>query len=268
MRGKLVIFSALLLLVLTTLLVPTLLGAVGFLPPEEPRAIAKHYLRLTYNPFNVSLWTASPEAVSAIVWDYRGLDTLYETMVFYVAILAALMLYSEILGAKDVIGGVGLSVVVKRATVIAMMAIIAVGASTVLHGMVTPGGGFQGGAIMAVAPIIAIITFSRYFADRSGLRYSHYIIMRSLALAAIILLPILPVLMTLGNAFLFQNQAKPMSPFSYPSRVAGLPAGGLVLLLNLFEGVAVFSAFALAFIILLYSEALTKKALEGEDVGY
>lgn len=268
MRVRDAVFILLMIFIASILLIPTLFGAIGSIPAEDLRPIAKQYLYLTYNPYNKSLWTASPEAVSAIVWDYRGLDTLYETMVFYTAIVIALMLYSEVLGQKDIIGGKGLSFIVKRGLSITMIAIIVIGASTILHGMLTPGGGFQGGAIMAVAPVIALVVFSRLFVDRSRLTYTHYIILRGLALIGIITIPILPIVITLGNAFVFQNQAKLLSSFSYPVAVLDVPMGGSILFLNIFEGIAVFTAFTLAFAILLCSEELSKKPIEGEDIGF
>jgi multicomponent Na+:H+ antiporter subunit B len=268
MKLRDVLFIALIIFVTFILLIPTLLGSIGATPPGDLRNIAKLYLYLTYNIFNKSFWTASPEAVTAIVWDYRGLDTLYETMVFYTAIIAALMLYSEILGQRDVVGGIGLSFIVKRGFSIALLAIIAVGFSTVLHGMLTPGGGFQGGAIVAVAPVIALIVFSRKLFDYSKLSYRFLVALRSLALTGIVLVPLIPLALTLGNGFIFQNQVKTSASFSYPSTIIDVPMGGSLLLLNLFEGIAVFTAFMLAFIVLLYSEDLSKKPLEGEDIGY
>jgi multicomponent Na+:H+ antiporter subunit B len=268
MKLRNIFFIALIAFITFILLIPTLLGSIGVIPPKDVRDIAKLYLYLTYNQYNRSLWAATPEAVTAIVWDYRGLDTLYETMVFYTAIIAALMLYSEILGYRDTVGGIGLSFIVKRGFSIVLLAIIAVGFSTILHGMLTPGGGFQGGAIVAVAPVIGIIVFSRRIFDYSKLSYKYLVALRSIALIGIVLTPLIPIIVTLGNAFIFQNQVKVLARFSYPSTIIDVPMGGSLTFLNTFEGIAVFTAFMLAFLILLYSEDLSKKPLEGEDIGY
>ncbi|MEM1541958.1 MAG: sodium:proton antiporter, partial [Ignisphaera sp.] len=91
------IFDILLIVIILLVLIPTLLGGIGPLPPREIRPLAKAYLNSTLNIYNKDLWTASPEAVAAIVWDYRGLDTFYETIVFYTAIVSCLILYREIL---------------------------------------------------------------------------------------------------------------------------------------------------------------------------
>ncbi|MEM2453065.1 MAG: sodium:proton antiporter, partial [Ignisphaera sp.] len=81
------IFITLLIVIMLVMLIPTLLGGIGPLPPGEIRPLAKAYLNSTLNIYIKDLWTASPEAVAAIVWDYRGLDTFYETIVFYTAIV-------------------------------------------------------------------------------------------------------------------------------------------------------------------------------------
>lgn len=248
--------------------IPRIRGAIGPIPPENLRKLAIVFLNTTFNLFNKMLWTASPEAVAAIVWDYRGLDTLYETIVFYTAIIGCLALYREVLGKVDISKGEGLSFIVKKVTAIAMAGIAVVGASTVLHGMLTPGGGFQGGAILAVAPTVAIVVFSRLLIDKSRLTYGMAIAIRNMAIIGIVLVILIPFVFTLGNAFVFQNQPKNLSMFSYPSQILDVPMGGTIWFLNLFEGLAVFAAFYLAFKVILYSESTAKELIEGEDYGY
>ncbi|MDW8086034.1 MAG: Na(+)/H(+) antiporter subunit B, partial [Ignisphaera sp.] len=246
------VFIALIIFAIAILVVPTLLGALGPMPPPDVRYISMNYLNNTYNQFNQALWASSPEAVAAIIWDYRGLDTLFETAVFYAAIIAALALYREILGEKDVLRGRGLSVVVQRSTAISMVGILVVGFATVLHGQLTPGGGFQGGAIAAVTTVVAIVVFSRSVMDRSRLSYKRLLVIRNAALICIALTAIIPIAsLVFGNqiVFVFQNQAKAVSNFSYPQTVADVPMGGSIWFYNLFEGLAVVSAFSLAIMI-------------------
>ncbi|MEM4464127.1 MAG: Na(+)/H(+) antiporter subunit B [Ignisphaera sp.] len=265
------IFIASIVFAVTILAVPTLLGALGHMPPVDVRTIAIKYLNNTYNPFNQSIWTSSPEAVTAIVWDYRGLDTLFETAVFYSAIIAALALYREILGKKDTLEGRGLSIIVQRSTAISMVGILVVGFATILHGQLTPGGGFQGGAIAAVTSVVAIVVFSRLFIDRSRLSYKHLLVIRNTALVGIALTAIIPLIFQLFSnqtTFIFQNQGKAMSGFSYPHTIADAPMGGSIWFYNLFEGLAVVSAFSLAMIIVFYSEELSRKTIEGEESGF
>lgn len=269
-----ILFILLMILIFILTMIPSLLGAIGSLPPRDIRQLAKTYLNSSFNIYSKQLWTASPEVVAAIVWDYRGLDTFYETIVFYTAIIGCIILYREIIGKKDITKEEGLSIIVKRTTAIAIAGIMVIGISTILHGMITPGGGFQGGAIIAVAPVIAIVVFSRLIIDRSRINYSRAIIIRNIAIVCIALTAIAPLLIKLGNAFVFQNQSKAINilnksnTFSYPSQIFDVPMGGSIWFLNLFEGLAVSVAFLLAFSTILYSESISKEAIAGEDRGY
>lgn len=267
-KPKDIVFVTLLILTVIILVIPTLMLSIGPAPPGDLRRIAKVYVNNTYNAFNKTLWTASPEAVAAIVWDYRGLDTFYETIVFYTAIVSCLILYREVLGKPDVSKGEGLSIVVKRATAISFVGIVIVGSSTILHGMLTPGGGFQGGSIVAVAPAVLIVVFSRILLDKSKLTYRGAVLLRNIAIMGIALTALAPTLITLNKAFIFQNQAKPSSTFTYPGSILDVPMGGSIWFYNLFEGIAVFTAFYLAFKVILYSEETSRETVEGEDYGY
>src|SRR5512136_2629149 len=62
--------------------------ATGMIPQTDLRKLAEFYANNTLNINDKYLWSASPEAVTAIVWDYRGFDTLFETSVFFLAIIA------------------------------------------------------------------------------------------------------------------------------------------------------------------------------------
>ena len=64
--------------------------ATGVIPQIDLRNLASFYLQNTENISNKYVWAASPEAVTAIVWDYRGFDTLFETSVFFLAIIACI----------------------------------------------------------------------------------------------------------------------------------------------------------------------------------
>lgn len=265
------VFVSLLVAIVLALTYLTYSGGLGDLPPQDLRAIAKNYLNLTYNQEIPSLWAASPEAVTAIVWDYRGLDTLFETVVFYGAILAALTLFRSITKIPEFVISTGLSLVVKRVTAIVTLAILTVAASTALHGHLTPGGGFQGGAIASVAPLLLLVVFGKQFFIDRKVTYNKLLSLRNTSLALLgltsIALLILSFLTGL-EGFIFQNQAKITSSLSYPSYLLDVPLGGSLFFFNLFEFLAVVSGFTLVFIILLSKDDTLRRELEGEERGY
>ncbi len=265
------IFASLLVIIILALTYLTYSGGLGDLPPQDVRAIASNYLNLTYNQGITWLWTASPEAVTAIVWDYRGLDTLFETVVFYGAILAALTLFRSVSKVPEFVGSVGLSLVVKRVTAIVTLAILTVAASTALHGHLTPGGGFQGGAIASVAPLLLLVVFGKQFFIERRISYGKLLTVRNASLALLgftsVALLILGFL-TGTQGYVFQNQAKTVSTLSYPSYLLDVPLGGSLFFYNLFEFLAVASGFTLVFTILLSKDETLRKELEGEELGY
>lgn len=266
-------FASLALVLLTIGLgvVVTLGGISFFLPSPDVRSLARIYLETTFNTtFGIS--PLAPEAVTAIVWDYRGLDTLFETSVMFLAIVGALMVFrglSEELVMQHKVGEGGLSLIVKTVTRIIVVMITAVGASLALHGHLTPGGGFQGGATIAVAPMIMITTFSLYFLAKK-LAIKKAILFRSIGLAVIAITAYLVLVIALvggGYAYIFQNQAKVGSPYSVPSYIGDATVlGGTLLLFNVAETLAVAFGFVALFILISIPEVSAKEVVsKGEE---
>lgn len=87
------------------------------IPPQETnRWLANWFLTSTYNWENKEWWSGSPEVVTSILWDYRGLDTVYETSVFFFAIIGGLMLVRSVKIDKESLGIKGMSVISKTVT--------------------------------------------------------------------------------------------------------------------------------------------------------
>ncbi|ADV65115.1 Na(+)/H(+) antiporter subunit B [Desulfurococcus mucosus] len=230
--------------------------------PLEGICLPYFYLWTTYNPQLPSYTVNSPEAVTAIVWDYRGLDTLFETSVFYLALVAGIALARGIRYRLPSGGDRGLSVIVKTVSKLTLPMIITVGASIGLHGHLTPGGGFQGGATAAVAPMVAIIVFSVAFLVERGLSKENMLVLRSIGLTGIGLTAVLLFFVGLlygVNAYVFQNMAKPFSPVSFPWEVNGALISGTLWFFNLFEFIAVTAGFTIAFMLL----AMPEDSVEG-----
>lgn len=93
--------------------------------------------------------------VTSVVVDYRMLDTFGEVLVLFAAAAGVGLLMTE---RKRVVEH-DASIVVKTAVPLVMLFAIITGAYIVLHGHLTPGGGFPGGAIIASGFILQFLAF-------------------------------------------------------------------------------------------------------------
>lgn len=107
----------------------------------ENTQLAIKFLANIPNP-NSSIFSASPEIVTSVLWDHRGIDTFYETTVLFLAIVGALYVLD---GGRGLVRAREESTIITRVVAKLVAPLIAVVASSVaIHGHLTPGGGFQG----------------------------------------------------------------------------------------------------------------------------
>ena len=113
--------------------------------------------------------TASPlklkvaNTVTAIVVNFRGFDTLGEVTVLFLATTSmASILYKgrHKLGERTVLFSA--SNIVTTGSKFLFPAIILLGAYVFVHGHLTPGGGFQGGTIVATGFLLMLLAYSDY----------------------------------------------------------------------------------------------------------
>ncbi|WP_062987797.1 MnhB domain-containing protein [Nocardia anaemiae] len=99
----------------------------------------------------VSLEQHSPNAVSSVNFDQRGLDTFGEEAILVAAVLgAATLLRPEGQRPQRQSEDVGRIVQATRFLGYALLPVtLMIGADVVVHGHLTPGGGFQGGVVLA-----------------------------------------------------------------------------------------------------------------------
>src|SRR5579883_3186994 len=129
------------------------LFAFGSEPLRHPRDIRNRYAQQinsrAFAERNVT------DAVTAVNFDYRGFDTVGEEFILLVSVLGSLLLLRMAEDRKEQIlrdasapwRDIGPSDA-TRLWVLAMLAPkLAFGIYIVLHGQLTPGGGFQGGVI-------------------------------------------------------------------------------------------------------------------------
>lgn len=231
----------------------TIFGLAHYLAPKFPqqtqlRPLGEFYLE---NSYFGDYSAKSPEVVTSILWDYRGVDTLFETAVFFLAIIGSLSLFrlnkkqeKEAKGRSEKVEG--LTLVIKTVTKVIVAMILAVSASIALHGHLTPGGGFQGGSALAVAPLLIIAAYSKYALEENGLNKTRALILRSIGLIGIALIALLPLI---KGGFIMQNQ--PIFPW----------LGGSLIFYNLFEYLAVGAGFTAVFLLLAVPEKTFKEIL-------
>jgi len=195
--------------------------------PRYLKDLSRYYI------INTIKDTASPESVAAIVWDYRGLDTVYETLVLYLAIVGGLtiFMYTGELARKT---PVGLTLLSRTATKIITVLISSVSAAIAFHGHLTPGGGFPGGSALAVATMLIIPVFSINTLLEKGVTSTKLVAIRGVSLTGLGLVALLPAIRGLE---IVTNQR------FYPGYLDGFILSGSISLYNLLEFLAVASGF-------------------------
>jgi multicomponent Na+:H+ antiporter subunit B len=90
--------------------------------------------------------------VTAVVFDYRGFDTMGEELILFAAASAVALLLRERREhhVAEVVDAVS-SPAVRGVGALAAVALVVIGLNVVAHGFITPGGGFQGGVVLAAA---------------------------------------------------------------------------------------------------------------------
>jgi len=163
--------------------------------------VAKYYID------NGITETGAVNIVTAVVVNYRALDTLGEVTVLFVASLGlGALLYA---GKGSSGNKQRASLVVRTGSRILFPLILLFGAYIFVHGHLTPGGGFQGGAVIASAFLLQYLAYRHYSIDR--LQFS---MVESISGSAFVVVGLLGLAM--GGYFLsnFLDKGVPYSLFS------------------------------------------------------
>lgn len=105
------------------------------------------------------------DTVNAITYDYRGIDTLGEEYILFASVIGVLLLFrkqpeedesnkdwefpEDRIPATDTIR-------ITMQVMVAMMVVFGIYIAS--HGQLTPGGGFQGGVMLATAPLLVFLS--------------------------------------------------------------------------------------------------------------
>ncbi len=194
------------------------------------------------------------DAVTAVNFDIRGFDTLGEEFILFTSVLGTVLLMrrqpDEPAGDhEDLAPGrivPGASDAVRVTSLLLLGPTVLFGIYMVTHGQVTPGGGFQGGVILASAPVLLYLC-SEYPQFRRVVPHRLVGISEAIGAAAYILIGAAGVLA--GGAFL-QN----IFPLGASGSITG---GGIVPFINLGVGLEVGGGLSLA--LLVYLEELLEE---------
>lgn len=108
------------------------------------------------------------DAITAVNFDYRGFDTLGEEFILFVSVMGAIVLLREQhekkretrVDATISSRAVGPNDAIRVWTLAMTGPTVLFGVYIVIHGQLTPGGGFQGGVILATAPLLIYLAES------------------------------------------------------------------------------------------------------------
>ena len=233
MIKKLVIITCIVAVSLILAVYTKVTGSIGPLGIDT-RFLGKLYVYLTnYEDQRAS--TASLETVTAIVWDFRGLDTLYETTVFAMAIVAVYSLFRINRLEERRVFNSNFTLIPRLITKVLLPINIVIASTIAFHGSISPGGGFQAGSILAVSGVLFVVIFSYLALNTEKLKPHNTLFFMSLGLIGIILVSVIPLIsdIFLHNAYLMQNQPKIDSAFSYPATLGEFVLGGSIGLFNI-----------------------------------
>jgi len=147
----------------------------------------------------------------------------------------------------------GMSKIVKTISFIIAIPIIMFGLYVILHGHLTPGGGFPGGAIIATLVALFLVAFGRSTVKSSHKEFLS--LLESLALVSFILLAFLGLSSTFFHNFLTNTANIFGKSISYGVNSGYLLTGGTIPLMNIAVGIEVFAALSLIVLIMYIGPA-------------
>lgn len=130
--------------------------------PQSPASshVSPHYITESLTE------TTVPNMVTAVLADYRGFDTMFETIVIFTAGIAVILIIGSHRALTSSDASVGLPVPVRKDLILQtscrlMLPVLQLfGLYVVAHGHHSPGGGFQGGVILGASMILLAIAYN------------------------------------------------------------------------------------------------------------
>ncbi len=139
-------------------------GNDHFVKSDEIKPVKDIYLQQTVENLKVS------NAVTSIVVNFRGFDTLGEVTVLFLSVTAlGSILYRKRHHAGDRSVLFSASSIVTAGSKLLFPPILLLGAYVFIHGHLSPGGGFQGGVIIATGFLLMLLAYENYTVSHNAL---------------------------------------------------------------------------------------------------
>lgn len=226
-----------------------------------------YYLR------NAQLETGANNVVSSVLFDYRALDTIGEVAVLFMVVASVVMLLFSLRGRGHVVESqikdmkqypVYLSRIISFGAFLMFPLIITFGIYLVVHGHISPGGGFQGGAVMASGT--ALLLVSAIIAKDIKKTKELFSVFESAAATVMIIIGFLGM----GASFLYNfmlhvlpgilDTAVPFGP-----NPGFLNAGGIIPLLSVAIGIKVFCGLSIVLFCFYYMAQPGRAAAQDQE---
>ncbi len=192
--------------------------------------------------------TGSNNIVASVVFDYRAFDTLGEATVLFLVVTSISMLLTsalkkkkEVLHLRDSETGfpINMTRIVSNGAYFMYPMILAFGLYLVIHGHISPGGGFQGGAVMASGT--ALLLISSYITNHIQKTYKIFSFFESLGLTIFIGLGFFGIGVSFLSNFLANNWPAFLGRIvEFGPNPGYLNSAGILPILSLAIGIEVF----------------------------
>ncbi len=198
---------------------------IGFVPDDALNRSAAYYAA------NAQTEVGTPNIVTGIIITWRGLDTLGEvTVLFLTSAIVAMVLPRQTERSRVEEGALPGGELLATGARMLLPLIVLLGFYVILNGHLTPGGGFQGGAILASGLLLVLL------ADPTH-RIGHAMLSRTESMAGATYV----VLGLLGLAFaggFLDNAILPLGQFG------AMVSAGTIPLISILIGLKVGAEFA------------------------
>jgi multicomponent Na+:H+ antiporter subunit B len=204
----------------------------------------------TLNKVTVSERHAT-NVVTAIVFDYRGFDTLGEEFILFTSVMGVALLLRDVREEERRPRDALESDPVRMVGIAFSAALFVMGLYVVAHGAITPGGGFQGGVILAGA-IALVYLAGEYRVYRNLTPHPALDLVEGVGAGGYAVIGIAAML--LGSAYLHN-----FGPFGTAGTLA---SAGSIPMLNVASALEVSAAFVLLFTEFLEELVVTRVQTE------